>query len=230
MSFLDDLKQQALAHHAAQQGEASQLARQAALTEAACAVAWRYLDELGRQLDVLRPMASARYVIDTRCVLEGLPFTEFRADLRRKRLPTAGAQAAAEGVEHIVLSARLASGRVVQLAKDFLPEIEKLEARLAQAGIRCPAEPVREPDSGRFVENRYEFTADLVASVRVLPLHEEGRLQFVLHNLDGLATVKATFAAHQITTERLDELARWWVGQPQRFLDGALAVQRSEPR
>lgn len=129
-----------------------------------------------------------------------------------------------------MLSARLASGRTVRVAKDFSPEIEKLEARLAQAGIRCPAESLREPDTGRFIENRYEFVADLVASVRVLPLHDEGRLQFVIHNLDGLSTIQASFAAHQITTARLDELARWWVGEPQRFLDGAADVRRSEPR
>jgi len=32
-----------------------------------------------------------------------------------------------------------------------------------------------------------------------------------------------------MTTERLDELAKWWMGQPHRFLDGALEVQRTEP-
>lgn len=85
MSFLDHLKQQAEARQATQHGAASLLARNAALVEAACAVTWRYLDELGRQLDVLRPVAPARYTIDARCVLEGLPFTGFRADLRRKR-------------------------------------------------------------------------------------------------------------------------------------------------
>lgn len=230
MSYLDHLKQQAEARQAALHGDAALLAHNAALVEAACAVTWRYLDELGRQLEVLRPVAPARYALDARCVLEGLPFAGFRADLRRKRLAVPGAQVAAQGVEHIVLSARLASGRTVLLTKDFPPEIEKLEARLAQAGIRCPAEPQREPDTGRFIENRYEFVADLLASVRVLPLHDEGRLQFVIHNLDGLSTIKAHFAAHQITTERLDELARWWVGEPQRFLDGAADLRRSEPR
>ena len=79
------------------------------------------------------------------------------------------------------------------------------------------------------VAKSYAFTADLTAGVRVLPLHEEGRLQFVIRNLDGLATIKASFAAQEVTIARLDELAKWWVGQPQHFLEGAQGVQRIEP-
>jgi hypothetical protein len=123
----------------------------------------------------------------------------------------------------------LESGREFDLAKDFPPEIEKLEARLAQAGIHCPGERVNDPDSGRFVQMRFRFVADVVIGVRVEPLHESGQLRFVLRNFDGLGTVTATFAAPEVTTGRLDDLAKWWLGQPQRFLDGAVAVQRSEP-
>lgn len=229
MSFLDDLKQQAQARQAALHSDHASLERHAALVEAACQTTWRYLDELGRQLQVLQPTSPVRYVLDVRAVLEGLRCEQFTADVRRKRGPP-GPLAERELVDHIVMQARLVSGRRLCLSKDFPPEIERLEARLAQAGIHCPAEPQRDPDTGRFLENRYPFDADVVASVRVTALHEEGQLLFAVQNLDGLATIKARFAAHDVTTARLDELAKWWMGQPQRFLDGALERQRTEPR
>jgi len=231
MSFLDDLKQQATARRRQAQGDLAEIERHTALVEAACANAWRYLDELGRQLQVLQPPARARYVFDARTVLEGgdLRFTDFAADLRRKRVPR-GPLAEIDVVDRIVLMARLISGRRMELAKDFPPEIERLEARLAQAGIQCIALPVRDPHTGRFVENRYEFTADLVAGVRVLPQHEEGTLRFVVQNLDGLINVEGSLPAHEITTARLDELAKWWVGQPHRFFDGARELRHIEPR
>ncbi len=229
MSFLDDLKQQAQARQAQLRGDHAVIERHTALVEAACALAWRYLDDLGRQLEVLRPLSTARYALDTRVLLDGLHYTDFRADLRRKRHQR-GPLVDGELVDHIVLTARLVSGQRVQLAKDFPPEIERLEARLAQAGIRCVGEPLRDAASGRFIENRYDFVADLAAGVRVLPLHDAGELLFELRNLDGLATLTARFGAHQVTTERLDDLAKWWVGQPQRFLDGARDLQRLEPR
>ena len=95
---------------------------------------------------------------------------------------------------------------------------------------QCIGLPVRDPHTGRFVENRYEFTADLVAGVRVLPQHEEGTLRFVVQNLDGLINVEGSLPAHEITTARLDELAKWWVGQPHRFFDGARELRHIEPR
>lgn len=228
MSFLDDLKQQAKAREAQLRGDLAVIERHCAQVEEACQTVWRYLDDLGRQLEVLRPTAAARYMIDPRAVLEGLVFTDFVADLRKKRVRL-GPLVERDLVEHIVLSARMVSNQKVQIAKDFPPEIERLEARLAQAGIRALGEAHRDAGTGRFIEQRYAFTADLTAGVRVLPLHEEGRLQFVIRNLDGLATIKASFAAQEVTIARLDELAKWWVGQPQHFLEGAQGVQRIEP-
>lgn len=228
MSFLDELKQQAQARQAQLRDDHAMLERNAALVEAACAEVWRYLDDLGRQLDVLRPTSPARYAIDARVVLEGLRYGDFFADVRRKRVMR-GPLASPEWVDHLVLTAHLRADQHFELTKDFPPEIDKLEARLTQAGIRCLGEPERDPVSGHFLANHYRFDADLVAGVRVLPQHDLGQLQFVVQNLDGLATIQATFAAQQMSTERLDELAKWWVGQPHRFLEGALAVQRIEP-
>lgn len=228
MSFLDELKQQAQARRAELRGSQAVIEHNVARVEAACATVWRYLDDLGRQLDVLKPVSHVVYAIDPHAVVEQAQFTDFSADIRRQRIDR-GPLAAPDWVDHIVLTARLVSGLNFELAKDFPTEIERLEARLVQAGIHCVGEPRRDPNSGHFVENRYAFTADLMAGVRVLPQHEAGRLQFVIQNLDGLSTIKAGFAAAEVTVARLDELARWWVGQPQHFLDGAQDVERIEP-
>lgn len=229
MGFLDELKNKALAQEAKLREDGAQVARHTAQVEAACAQAWRYLEELGRQLHVLKPPCTTRFVIDPRAVVSGMRYTDFTSDIRRKRIDL-GPLSAPEVVDHMVVSARLVSGQSFRLAKDFPPEIARLEARLAQGGIRCIGEPVRDPATGRFLQNRYDFVADLVTGVRVLPLHEQGRLQFVIQNFDGLLTTKATFDAEQITSARLDELAKWWVGEPHRFLDGAVEVLRIEPR
>ena len=229
MGFLDDLKNKAQALESQLRDEGAEAARRTTEVEAACAQTWRYLEELARQLQVLQPPCTTRFVIDPRAVVSGMRYSNFTADVRRKRIDM-GPLAAPEVVDHMVLTARLVSGQSFRLTKDFPPEIERLEARLAQGGIRCIGEPVRDVATGRFLQNRYDFVADLVVGVRVLPLHGQGRLQFVIQNFDGLLTIKATFAAEQITPARLDELAKWWVGEPQRFLDGAVEVLRIEPR
>lgn len=228
MSFLDQLKQQAQARQAQDRHDHAEIERRIGMTEAACAGAWRYLNDLGRQLDVLQPVSRQRYMIDARCVVEGLPMVDFVGDIRKQRVQL-GPLAERDLVHHVVLRATLRSHREVELSKDFPPEIEKLEGRLAQAGIQCLGERERDAESGHFRAMRYRFSPDIVLAVRVLPLHDEGQLRFEVQNLDGLSTVSASFAAAEVTSARLDELAKWWVGEPHRFLDGALAVRRHEP-
>jgi hypothetical protein len=228
MSFLDQLKQQAQQRQAQDRHDVAEIERRIAMTEAACATAWRYLDEMGRQLDVLQPVSRHRYVIDNRCIVESLPLTGFTGDIRKQTVQL-GPLAERSLVQHVILRAVLRSGREVELSKDFPPEIDKLEGRLKQAGIQALGDSLRDAETGRFEAMRFRFVADIAVTVRVLPLHEEGQVQFELKNLDGLSTVTATFAAFDITSARLDELAKWFVGQPHRFLEGAVSQRRHEP-
>ena len=227
MSFLNQLKQQAQERQAQERQDVAEMERRIAVTEAACTIGWRYLEDMGRQLDVLRPLSNQRYVIDSRCIVESLPLTNFVGDIRKQRLRL-GPLSERELVHHVLLRAELRSGREVELTKVFPTEIDKVQARLAQAGIQCIGESVRD-EEGRFQAMRFRFYADITASVRMVPLHDEGRVQFEIRNLDGLSTVNATFAAFEVTAGRLDELAKWWVGQPHRFLDGAAELRRHEP-
>jgi hypothetical protein len=64
-----------------------------------------------------------------------------------------------------------------------------------------------------------------------VPNHDAGTLRFSFSNLDELETVECEFAPHEVgQSRRLDELARWWLGEPNRFLDGAAQLRRIEAR
>ena len=222
MGFLDDLKRQADAAKATQNIDSAALARNAALVDAACKTAFAYFNTLGQQLQVLQPVSKLRYRLDNRHVFEGLKRCEFRADARRKTLR------GTEVFDHVVLNYQLKSGTRVSITKDFLPDIEKLESRLRQGAATVDREPVHNPDNGKLQEVRYSFVADFHASVRITPEHDRGVLQFQLVNLDGFETVSVEFAAIEVGSERLDELARWLVGEPHEFLKGGQQLRRVE--
>ena len=222
MGFLDDLKRQADALKAQQTIDTAALARNTALTEAACRTAFSYLNTLLSQLDVLRPVSPARFALDRQHVFERLPLTDFRIDARRKRLRDE------EVTDFIVLHWQMKSGRKLQLNKDFVPEIEKLEPKLRQSGAQVESETVRDPDSGKLQAMRYTFAADFYGSIRITPDHDAARIHFQLQNLDGFESISADFPAIEVGTVRLDDLARWLVGQPHKFLEGADKLRRVE--
>jgi hypothetical protein len=224
MGFLDDLKRQAESLQSEQQQGGANAQRNTMLAEAAATNAYRYLMELSKQLEVIKPHAHARYTLDKRTSFDRLPLVDFRFDARRKIVGDK------EVLDTIGFACTARSGQKLVISKDFVNDIEQLEGRLRQGGVHFQAEPVRNPGTGKLIEMIYTINADFRVSLSITPLHERAVLKFSLHNLDGLETVECEFPAHEVSQARLDELARWWVGQPHRFLDGAQALRRQEPR
>jgi hypothetical protein len=221
MSFLNTLKNQAQASAAEQHDNASLIARNTQLVEGACNEAVSYFHTLSQQLNVLRPTSAGRHVLDKQAVFRALPQINFRVDARR--IDKGSKAQAAEVYDHVVIHWELDGGGPVELNKDFSTDIEKLEPRLRQSGAKVEVLAQRDPDM------RYRLPALFLASVRLLPRHDEGLVTFKLMNLDDFDTVWATLPAAEVNAARLDDLARWIVGQPHRFLDGAAHIRRVEP-
>ena len=127
-----------------------------------------------------------------------------------------------------MLRCRLQGGQRLRIAKDFPPEVEKLEARLRQSGAAFESEAIRNPGNGRWQETRFEFDIDFGLSVHLTPIHDVGWVQFQTLNLDGFETLTVDFPAFEIGSARLDELARWLVGEPHDFLKDGHNLRRVE--
>ena len=222
MGFLDELKRQADAAKAALNTDTAGLTRNAALCDAACKTAFAYLATLGQQLEVLQPRSKTRFRLDNKHVFEGLKCCGYRADARRKQLR------GAEVFDHVVLNYQLQSGTRLVITKDFLPDIEKLDSRLRQSAATVDRESLRHPDNGKLQGVRYQFTADFHAFVRLTPDHDRGVVQFQIVNLDGFETMTVEFSAFEVGSARLDELARWLVGEPHQFLKDGQQLRRVE--
>jgi len=221
VSFLDDLKRQAAALREQQSHDDAALQRNIEATEAACRAALAYFNALADQLEVLKPASPARYVLDRQHSWHGLPMSDFYADARRKPV---GRE---EGFDFVLLHWQLKTGQKLQLAKDFPPDIERLDARLHQAAVPMEREIVRNPDNGKLVEVRYRVELDFRASVRLTPLHDAARIHFQLQNVEALEGMGFELAAGQVDSARLDELAKCITGHPHRLLDGVQNLRRT---
>lgn len=222
MGYLDELKQQADAAKARQTVDTGALERNTLITDSVCHSTFRYFSTLAQQLNVLQPVSKAEFRLDANTSFRNLTLGEFRADSRMRKLR------GTEVFDHVLLTFEMKSGTRVSLAKDFPPAIEKLEARLAQCGAKFHSDVARDPNTGRFLEKRYEIGADFRGSIRLTPDHDTAWVQFQVVNLDGFETVTVQFPAFEVGSARLDDLARWIVGETNGFLRDGHQLRRIE--
>jgi hypothetical protein len=222
VGYLDELKRQAEAAKSQHTLDIGALQRNALVTDSACQSAFRYFATLAQQLNVLRPAAKVEYRLDASTGFKDLRRSDFRADSRLRKLRDA------DVFDYVVLGFDMKSGSRLTLAKDFPPAIDKLESRLDQCGANYESEIIRDPDNGRFVEKRYQIEADFHGTIRLIPDHDNAWIQFQIVNLDGFETVSVQFPAFEVGTQRLDELARWIVGEPNNFLRDGQHLRRVE--
>ena len=107
---------------------------------------------------------------------------------------------------------------------------DRVAARIHQAGIVVPVDTLRDDASGKFRASRFEFDADVRVGARAVPDHEQGKIHFTTTNFDRLESLVVEFPAQSVTTELLDELAKWWLAEPNNFTSQGQIVQIVEPR
>jgi len=224
MGFLDDLKRQAAALKAERELQSGHSERHAMLADAACKTIFQYWLQLAEQLNTLQPSSPARYALDTRLVLRDLKARDFRVDSRRR-----GSVREQDHYDHVVMHWTLKGPRGLVAKKDFLNDIQRLESRLRQAGITPLTEAVRDEHNGKLQSMEYAYDADIASSLRAEPDHANGCVRFQCVNVDGLETLTATLPAFEVGSARLDELAKWLLGEPHRFLQGTKNLRRSVP-
>jgi hypothetical protein len=222
VGYLDDLKRRADEERARTAVDLGALERNSLLTDGACNAAFRYLASLAQQLNVLQPVSRAAYRFDAKNTFRNLKMSNFRCDARQRRNRNA------EVYDHVILAFDLKTGTRVTIAKDFPPEIDKLEARLTQCAAPYTTEVAVDPSNGRFLEKRFDIKVEFRSVVRLIPDHDTAWIQFQIVNLEGFETVTVHFPAFEVGSQRLDELARWIVGEPNKFLDGGQNLRRVE--
>lgn len=222
--FLAELERDATSRQTLNLPDPEVVNRNIRLANAACRAATDYWTRMAEHLNVLKRVAPGRYAFDGRTVLEGVCAQAFRVTPKLRV-----AHNGDELFESVTLGWRVGSGERMRLVKDFPAEIERLRARLSFAGVSAFESPVRHPQTGRLLGTQFEFTADVIASVRLTPLHENGKVRLSFHNIDALERIEAEMPAFAIRSGELDDLARWICGKPNALLKHAQAIVRHEP-
>jgi len=214
MSFLDQLKTQASAVKTRQEEKQVEHDTATLATEQACRVVQFYLEQMVQTLNVLEP-DGPKLSIDGKTPWPEMKLNGFQIDSRRKTLRNR------EVFDNIGVAWQIVprAGRPVpgSVSANFMPDLQRLEARLAAGWVQHERKEIRHPEKNTLQMVRLDYTTQSRGNIRVTPDHDNAMLSFRLANLTGFGLAHATWPVAQISTAVLDELAKMVCGQPSRF-------------
>lgn len=214
MSFLNQLKAQAIALERERSAQQFNLQAQTAQTETACKAVWHYLSDLAKQLDVLMPPGPA-FTLDGKTPWPPMKLASFRADSRKKMLR------GKEVFDYVGMGWQVVpqAGTPIEgsVTVNFPPDLERVQARLAMGLVQHQRNELRHPEKHTLQAIRFDYVAETRGSVTVTPDHDHATLTFRVVNASGFETLSTTWLAETVQTGMLDELAKLIVAQPSQF-------------
>lgn len=214
MTFLDQLKAQASAVLSRQDEQQANQDASTLAAEHACKTVQYYLEEMVRQLNILEP-DGPRLSLDGKTPWPDMKLNNFQIDARKKMLRDREVfDYVSVGWEIVPRTGRPVSGSV---SANFLPDLQRLEARMAAGWVQHERHEVRHPEKNSLQLVRLEYTTHSRGNIRVTPDHENALLTFRLANLIGFGLTSTSWPAAQVQASVLDELAKMVCGQPSRF-------------
>jgi hypothetical protein len=214
MSFLDQLKIQASAVKSQQDQQQVEHDANIHATEQACNTVLLYLEQMVKQLNVIEP-DGPKLSLDGKTPWPAMKLTGFTIDSRRKKLRNREVfDFIGVGWQIVPRIGRPVTGSV---SANFLPDLQRLEARLATGWVQHERYEVRHPEKNTLQLVRLDYTTQSRANIRVTPDHENAMLAFRLANLAGFGLAQTAWPAAQVHGPVLDELAKMVCGQPSRF-------------
>lgn len=215
MSFLNQLKSQASALQTNANQQAGHVEENARLTEAACKTTQLYFNDLARQLNVINP-PGPKFTLDGKTPWPAMKLTSFRVDSRKKTLRDKEVFGVISMGWTVVPQMGAPVGGTVNV--NFPPDLERVQSRLAMGHVKHERKEIRHPEKNTLQALRFEYITETRGTVTVTPDHDTATLAFRLANVNGFEIINTSWPASKIQSDVLDELAKFIVAQPSRFV------------
>lgn len=210
-SLLARLKQQAqsLQQDAGQRD--AQMALRGELLSATLGAAFHYLDDLVKQLNIIKPPHPKEFVFPGNILFDGMGWIEGAVDYRM--VPSATEDRRYESVS---VRFRIAAPRHLTVERDTLA-IDPLRKLLHDYGIAYEIDEKlnerNQPEHARF-----RFPCEIKAGFLIKADYAAGNLILRTRNIDRFGMMEFRLAVEDLHQETLDELAHLMLGEKSRFL------------
>lgn len=205
MGLLDDLKKEAesLKYQEAQRSQS--LKANAVQVDQALRSVFKYLHELFRQLNVVKPACERAYNLLTVGKIDGLSQNDYRIDYRTSQ------RNATERFEELTVTFRRSKPGTFTIKREA-EGIERFRDLLWQNNMRFTSEAVRN-DRRVITHEFFTINNEVICGADIVGDFEQGVLRFKLKNVEDFGPTLYTLEPSAINDKSLEDLAKLFIGQ-----------------
>ncbi len=207
MGLLDDLKKQAEVIKTQKLSQDSMRRESIKLVEVKMGQTFLYLNDLLKQLAVLRPANPTIYSVPGIGDLRNLGFAESFIDYRKKRI------ADRDYYDVITLFIRWASPATLSLERDMPGTMQKVRDVLWNFGMKFTEEEIKRPGGG-FQKMQFTVLSTITCDIAINADYENCRLVVKGKNFMRLGTDELRIPAGDVNETLLEEFAKMLLGEP----------------
>jgi hypothetical protein len=207
MGLLDDLKKQAEMVKSQQLSQQSMLQESIKLVEAKMHQTFLYLNDLLKQLAVLRPTNPTAYSIPGIGDFQNLEFAESFIDYRKKKLFDK------DYYDVITFFIKWASPANLVLERDMPATIQKVRDVLWNFGLKFTEEEIKKPGGG-YQKMKFTVPNAITCDITIAADHDNGLLVVKGKHFLRLGADELRIPAGDLNEALLEEFAKMLIGQP----------------
>lgn len=216
MGLLDDLRVQAESIKAADQKRAAFIQGHVAIVDARLKQIYQYLSELGKQLNVIKPINPTRYLIWGVAELKDLPLTNYYTNYRQKLINER------ECFDYLTLQINWASPDNILVQKASASDIDRLHDFFWRYNVRFEYKEQKN-ELGRRVRGSFTIPSEVKLSVTITGDYENAKIMILAKNMDGFRDTEFGMAAERVDDAFLEEFSRALIGLPSKLDEYARA-------
>lgn len=210
-SLLARLKQQAQSLQQGVDERDARLDAQAQKLSASLGGAFHYLDDLIKQLNIIKPAIPKEFVFPGNIVFAGMNWVEGAADFRM--VPSASDD---RRFENLTARFRIASPQQIAVERDALG-VESLRKTLHDHNIVFTMEE-KQNARNQVERARFLFPCEIRAGFLIKADYEAGNLILRTRNVERFGMMEFKLQPDDLNQETLDELTKLFLGEKSRFL------------
>ena len=211
MGLLDDLKKQADDLKAQDTDRTESMRSTAVSIDHALRRSFLYLNDLGKQLNVVQMPSPFKYGLPTVGDIDGLVIKDFFCDFRSKHFIDKDYY----GEVHVAYRAWSEKVLTVKKGPD---DMEKFRDVLWQSNIEHKSEQFRN-ERKVITHEVFKVNCDFRVQAKIEGDHESGKIKIVCKNVGGFEVHVFLLMAQEMNEQAVEEFAKFFIGRPNKWED-----------